>query len=105
MKEQLERMFPGAVVTVAGGTWTAKAGRITVKIIEHAWGDGCTTNATFDDIMVTTAAHGSDIASSVALFRSHVAYAADKGPTKTARARAARVLRVLDAAKVGEVTL
>ena len=108
MKEQLERMFPGAVVTLHGSTpgseaVTVQLGAVDIAAFRKSKHDGVMTHAHCNGYLVSMRNYAPTLERSLMKLRSSVEHATATAPTKTARARAARVLRVLDAAKVGEV--
>lgn len=105
MKEQLERMFPGAVVK-AGSLWLAvQQGAVTIEIIKPGSVFKYFSVKAFHGPSSRQLAHvtGSGLDACLAHLRDELRRRSESAPTKTARTRAARVLRVLDAAKVGEV--
>ena len=109
MKEQLERMFPGAVVTLHGSTpgseaVTVQLGAVDIAAFRKSKYDPVTTHAHCNGYLVSMQNYAPTLERSLMELRSSVEYATTAAKTKTARARAARVLRVLDAAKAGEVT-
>lgn len=105
MKEQLERMFPAAVVTMGAPTWGSVIdGPVTISVRRPVtW--RCTARAEYGHFRVGDIARAVSPEAAIKALRDIVEKASVAPGSKAARDRAARVLRVLDAAKVGEVTL
>lgn len=104
MKEQLERMFPGAVVK-EGGLWAVvQQGAVTLEVIKPGSVIRYYSVRVFHGPNTRQIAHvtGSGLDACLPHLRDEVRRVSAMAPTKTARARAARVLRVLDGAKIGE---
>lgn len=104
MKEQLERMFPGAVVTEGRSFLFVRNGDVALNVIKP--NDGYkkfSAAAGVNDKDVAVRCFADSLPGLISDLRESVRRESVMAPTKTARARAARVLRVLDAAKVGEV--
>lgn len=101
MKEQLERMFPWASIGVIGLIGQVRTNGVEVMVLRHP-GD-YTSRANVGHFSVARGCAGRTVAESLAKLREDCRRESVMAPTKTARARAARVLRVLDAAKLGEV--
>lgn len=104
MKEQLERMFPGAVVTTGAQAWgNVIDGPVTIRVRKPAaW--RFTAQAEYGHFGVGVMAYAVSPEAAIKALRDIVEKASVAPGSKAARDRAARVLRVLDAAKVGEVT-
>ena len=104
MKEQLERMFPGAVVTEGDSFVSVRCGDVAMNFVKPKGNRGRFSGAVgADDKDVAIGLFADSLHVLLSCLRESVKNETVMAPTKTARARAARVLRVLDAAKLDEV--